>query len=190
MSGIVSALYFLLNLAFSLVLFVLWARIFLRYFRVSALHPISRLIDTLTTPVVGPVASLIGQNKPRQSLYDLPCFLVVILVELFKYIIIGFLLFNRLLPLEYLLLFVMADLITQPCNLMFYAIIIRVVMSWVNPMSNHPAQEALYLITEPLLRQGRKIIPTVSGFDLSPIIILAGLTVITILASSISPRPF
>ena len=72
---------------------------------------------------------------------------------------------------------------------MFYAIIIRVIMSWVNPVSNHPAQEALYLITEPLLRLGRRVIPPISGFDLSPIIILAGLSVITIMAGSILPRP-
>lgn len=189
MSGLISAGYFLLSLAFSLVLFVLWARIFLRYFRISALHPISQLIHTLTNPIVQPVESLMGQNKSRRTPYDIPCFIVVVVVEVIKYIAIGLLVFGRLIPFEYFILFVLADLIIQPCNLMFYAIIIRVIMSWVNPVSNHPAQEALYLITEPLMQLGRRVIPPISGFDLSPIIILAGLSVITIMAGSILPRP-
>ena len=71
-------------------------------------------------------------------------------------------------PILFILLYVLADLIIQPCNLLFYAIIIRVIMSYANPGWQHPLADFLRLLTEPLLILGRKIIPDISGFDFSP----------------------
>ncbi len=186
MSGLSAVGYFLFTLFFSLISFILWMRIALRYFRVSTLHPVSQGINRLANPIVGPLTPLFAGNKKRLSRYDWPCFCILVLVELLKFIVIGAFL-GAMLPWNYVLLYTFADLIIQPCNLLFYAIIIRVIMSWINPNWQHPIADVLRLVTEPLYRLGRQIIPDISGFDFAPFVILVILKVITLFISASLP---
>ena len=187
MSGLIAVGYFLFALFFSFLAFVLWTRIALRYFRVSALHPISQTINALTNPVIMPLAHMFPATKTRRSRYDWACFSVLVVVELLKFIAIGSLFLGAMLPWSFLPLYTLADLIVQPCNLLFYAIAIRVLMSWVNPRWQHPIADLLRLATEPALNLGRRIIPDISGFDFSPYIILIILKVITLFISASLP---
>lgn len=187
MSGFLTVGYFLTSLFFSLVLFLLWARIALRYFRVSVLHPVSHAINTFTDPVILPVERLFSSKKAIPRKYDLASFIVIIAVEFIKFIMLGLLLYSTILPLSYLLLFVLTDLIATPCNLLFYLILIRVIMSWVNPVWKHPVSDIINLITNPLLKWGRSIIPDISGFDFSPYIVMIILKVITLFMSASMP---
>ncbi len=180
MSGLLTVGYFLFALFFSVLSFVLWARIALRYFRISSLHPISQVINALTNPIIRPLSEMFAATKTRKSRYDWPCFCVLVIVELLKYIAIGALFLGAMLPWSFLPLYTLADLIVQPCNILFYAVIISVIMSWVNPHWHHPAAEVLHRVTEPLLQLGRKIIPNISGFDFSPYVILILLKIITL----------
>lgn len=53
-----------------------------------------------------------------------------------------------------------------------WIIIIRAVMSWVNPDPNNPLVKALRVITEPILKPLRDLIPParLGGIDISPIL--------------------
>ncbi len=54
-----------------------------------------------------------------------------------------------------------------------WIIIIRALVSWVSPDPYNPIVRALYLLTEPVLRPVRRIMPTRGlGIDLSPIIVI------------------
>lgn len=54
-----------------------------------------------------------------------------------------------------------------------WLIIIRALLSWVNPDPSNPIVRILYTITEPILSPFRKIIPAYSiGIDLSPVLAL------------------
>jgi len=56
-------------------------------------------------------------------------------------------------------------------NLYILIIIIRAVMSWFQPNPYNPVVRFVYMVTEPVLRPLRQIIPPVfGGMDLSPII--------------------
>lgn len=54
-------------------------------------------------------------------------------------------------------------------------------MSWINPYANSPFAEALHHVTEPLLHPARLIIPQIAGLDLSPILVLIALRLLTII---------
>lgn len=57
-------------------------------------------------------------------------------------------------------------------NLYMWIIIIRAIISWVNPDPYNPIIRFLYQITEPVLSPIRRIIPTyTTGIDFSPIIV-------------------
>ena len=49
------------------------------------------------------------------------------------------------------------------------AIFIRVILSWVAPMTANVFTEILFRLTEPVLAPLRRIIPTAGGLDLSPL---------------------
>jgi YggT family protein len=60
-------------------------------------------------------------------------------------------------------------------NTLMIMIVIRALLSWINIGTYNPAISLLYNITDPILNLGRKLIPTISGIDLSPMIIIVGL---------------
>lgn len=53
-----------------------------------------------------------------------------------------------------------------------WAIIIRILLSWVRVEALYPVVRVLEQITEPILAPARRIIPPMGGLDLSPIIVL------------------
>ncbi|HDD43385.1 MAG TPA: YggT family protein [Candidatus Desulfofervidus auxilii] len=56
-----------------------------------------------------------------------------------------------------------------------WIIIIRALISWVNPDPYNPIVRFLYAVTEPVLSQIRRYLPVVfGGFDLSPLIAILG----------------
>jgi YggT family protein len=66
-------------------------------------------------------------------------------------------------------------LIGQIITLYEIVIIVRIVLSWVPHNRNHPAAVFLYKITEPILAPVRRIIPSIGGIDVSPIVVFIGL---------------
>jgi YggT family protein len=62
-------------------------------------------------------------------------------------------------------------------NVYFFAVLLRVILSWVMPYGLHrnPAGDLLASLTEPLMRPARRLIPAVGGLDLSPIVVLVAL---------------
>ncbi|KTD74026.1 YggT family protein [Legionella tucsonensis] len=187
MSGLIAVTLFIVSLFFSVVIFSLWLRIALRYLRVSALNPVSQLIYRITNPIVNPIQLISKQPyKPGQK-YDIPAIITLLLVELLKIICTSLLVLNGLIPIVFIFIYIIADLIIQPCNLLFFAILIRVIMSFINPEWQGPIADFLRLLTEPLLKLGRKIIPDISGFDFSPFIIIALLKIITLFINANLP---
>ncbi|NNJ09675.1 YggT family protein [Chloroflexales bacterium ZM16-3] len=55
-------------------------------------------------------------------------------------------------------------------NVLLFAILGRVLISWIDPMGNMRATQILREITEPILGPLRSILPQMGMFDLSPIV--------------------
>lgn len=180
MAGLLAVGYFLFSVLFNIVIFVLWVRLVLRYFRVSVLHPMHQLILRFTDPVVLPFQWMIKKVPGSRQPYDWPCLIVLVLTELLKFTLVSFIFARGLLPWEYIPVYACADLIIQPCDLLFYAIVIRVIMSWVNPHWQHPIADIIRLITEPALRLARRLLPDMMGLDFSPLLVIFVVKAITI----------
>ncbi len=59
------------------------------------------------------------------------------------------------------------------------AIFGRAIMSWISPEGTDPLSKVLYQITEPILKPVRQIMPSTGMLDLSPLVALILLNVIT-----------
>ncbi|MCC5791679.1 MAG: YggT family protein [Legionellaceae bacterium] len=186
MNALMMTLYFIISIVFNLFIYTLWIRIGLRYLRFSSLHPVSQLIFTLTNPLVRPLQSIVQKNAKSTQL-EWGSIILLLLVELFKFILLGLLFYGQLFPLSYLLVFILADLVIQPLNLLFYMILIRVIMSWVQPDWRHPVNELISVFTNPILRLGHHFIPPISGFDFAPLIVLFIIKAITLFISASLP---
>lgn len=187
MSGITAVLVFIISLFFSLIIFSLWLRIALRYLHVSTLHPVSQLIYKITNLLVNPIQLVLRlKYQPRQK-YDIPAVITLIIVEVCKILILSLFAFHTIIPALYIAIYVLADLIIQPCDILFWAILFRVIMSFANPGWQGPIADFLYLLTEPLLKPSRKIIPDIAGFDFSPFFIMVLLKIITLFISGSLP---
>ncbi len=68
-------------------------------------------------------------------------------------------------------------LIATLINYYVIILLIRVLLSWIPHNRYHPLVQWLYRITDPLLMQARRIIPPIGGtLDVSPILVIIGLT--------------
>ncbi|MFQ5585683.1 MAG: YggT family protein [Thermodesulfobacteriota bacterium] len=65
-----------------------------------------------------------------------------------------------------------AQILYYVLNIYMWIIIIRALLSWVNPDPYNPIVRFLYQITEPVLYQVRKRIPYMGGIDISPLIVI------------------
>ena len=184
MSGLTSVGYFLVTTLFGLVTFVLWIRLFIRYFSIGPFNPFVQSIYQLTNPVIIPIQRYITRGAMVKSRYDLACFGLLVGCELFKFMLLNVFFLNQPLSILFLGLNVMASLIIEPCNLMFYAIIARALMSWFSPHAQHPMLAILFAITEPLLRVFRRRLPSVGAFDFSPLAAIITLEVIVLFVGS------
>jgi len=73
----------------------------------------------------------------------------------------------------------LGNLVDVLIQLYIIVIIVRALISWVNPDPYNPIVRFLYRVTEPALRPIRHRLPTMAmGLDLSPIVLILILTLL------------
>lgn len=70
------------------------------------------------------------------------------------------------------LLSALAQLLGIALHIYMWVIIIRAVISWVNPDPYNPIVQFLYRTTEPVLRPVRRYLPLAWGIDFSPFVVI------------------
>ncbi|HHD12174.1 MAG TPA: YggT family protein [Deltaproteobacteria bacterium] len=70
------------------------------------------------------------------------------------------------------LLNALAIILSWALTIYMWIIIIRALISWVNPDPYNPIVQFLYNVTEPVLYPIRKRLPYMGGIDISPLIVL------------------
>ncbi len=65
-----------------------------------------------------------------------------------------------------------AQILSMALTLYMWLIIIRALLSWVNPDPYNPIVRFLYQATEPVLFRARRLLPALGGMDISPIVVI------------------
>ena len=167
---------FLLVTLFDLYIMVILMRFLLQLFRADFYNPLSQFIVKATNPVLKQMRKVI----PGIAGIDVSSLVFAYLVSILKYCAL-YLLFVGMIPgVGRILILSLADLLNQSVELLFWMILIRSLMSWINPGMNNPIMAVIYQLTEPLMAPVRRIIPPMGGLDLSPLLLLLGLRFSTI----------
>jgi YggT family protein len=167
---------FLVQVLFGLYATLVILRFLLQLVRADFYNPLSQFIVKATKPLLNPLRRVI----PGVSGLDVASLLLawfVIAVE--QLVILG--LSGAGLQVTGALLLAIPELISLVINVFLFAILIQVILSWVNPGSYNPAISLINSLTAPLLTPVRRRMPDMGGLDLSPMVVMLGLVVLEML---------
>ncbi|HEY5604099.1 MAG TPA: YggT family protein [Gammaproteobacteria bacterium] len=171
-----NAIQFLIQTVFGLYLVAVMLRVILQLARADFYNPVSQFLVKVTNPPLIPLRRMV----PGFMGIDFAAIVLMVLIkalEIFLIVLIKGVSVNLL----GIVVLAVAELLRLLINVYFFTILIQVVISWVNPGTFNPVVSLLYSINEPLLRRARRIMPPISGFDLSPIVVIILLQLISIL---------
>lgn len=171
-SYLLTPIEFIITTLFSLYIMVVMVRFLLQLVRADFYNPVSQFVVKLTTPALRPLRRII----PGWGGIDFAALVLMLALQLLSLALV-LLLRGHGVPLVTLLFWSLAELIALALNIYIGAILIQVIISWVNPGAYNPVLSLLYNLTAPLLRPARRLLPPLSGFDLSPLLVLLALQV-------------
>jgi YggT family protein len=170
----------LIQVAFGIFIFAVLIRFLLQVSRADFYNPISQLLVSFTNPLLRPLRRVIP------GFFGIDFASVVLLLAL-KWVELALVVWLKDIPAQPLAILVSAviDLLILTINVYFFAVIVRVLLSWFTPygIRHNPAGGLLVSLTEPLLAPARRAIPPLGGMDLSPVVVLVGLQLIQLALS-------
>ena len=180
-----NAIVFIVNSLAQLYLLVLLLRLLLPWIRINFNNPISQAILRLTSPLVLPVRRLL----PPIGRVDTATLVVAFGIQYLAILIIMWIL-GRTPAIAPIAVTSIVNLVILTINLFIFAIIIRIVLSWLGAGGSYnPALAIIDAITEPVLRPFRRRIPPIGGLDISPIFAIILLSALAILVSGFKQLP-
>jgi YggT family protein len=162
------ALSYLVNLVFGFVLLAVALRFLLAWVRADFYNPVSQFIVTITNPLLRPLRRVI----PGWAGVDWPSLVLMLALKMTEVALLGFILAGSIPAVAGLLTFAVAEILQLIIYIFMFAIIIQVLLSWVNPGAYNPFTVLMYRLTEPLLRPARRLVPPVAGLDFSPVVVI------------------
>ncbi|HCN66338.1 MAG TPA: YggT family protein [Pseudomonas sp.] len=179
MSGLNGAAIFVIQTLGSLYLLIVLLRFILQLVRANFYNPLCQFTVRATQPLLKPMRRVI----PSLFGLDMSSLVLAILVQMVIFAVVltlSYMSFNIL----GLLAWALIGVFTLFLKVFFFAIIISVILSWVAPGGASPAAELVNQITEPALAPFRRILPSMGGLDISPIL---AFMVIQLLQSYVIP---
>ncbi|PMY35528.1 YggT family protein [Pseudomonas sp. GW456-L14] len=177
MIGLNTAAVYVLQTLGSLYLLIVLLRFVLQLVRADFYNPLCQFAVRATQPLLKPmrrvIPSLFGLDMSSLILAIVVQLLLMALTLLLTYGTTG----N---PLQ-LLIWSIIGVTALFMKIFFFALIISVILSWVAPGSHNPGAELVNQICEPALAPFRRILPSMGGLDISPILAFMVLKLIDML---------
>ena len=168
---------FLIQTVFGLYILIVMLRFLLQWARADFYNPISQFIVKATQPPLKPLRKII----PGIGGLDMAALIFMLVLKFVElWLVTGLLGMSP--QIGGLAMLSIAELLGLLINVFIFSILIQVIISWVNPGMHNPVMGLLHSLTEPLLAPARRVIPPISGLDLSPIIVIVCLQLASMLA--------
>jgi YggT family protein len=181
-SNVTAAIVFIVDTLAQLYLFVLLLRLWIPWLGGDFRNPIAQAILKLTSPLVIPVRRIV----PPVGKLDTATILVAFAIQ-YLTIFVLLLIMGRTAGIVPIAITSVVNLVLMSLRLFVFAIIVRVILSWIAPQGYNPALAIINTLTDGILRPFRRIIPPLGGLDLSPLFAIIALTAITIVVAGLKP---
>jgi YggT family protein len=171
-----NAAIYLISTLFSLYLSLVMLRFLLQLVRADFHNPLSQFVVKVTTPPL----RLFRRFIPGVAGIDLASIVLLLGLQMLMLWLMH-LASGRGINIGGLVVLSLAELISLTLSIYLIAIIAQVILSWLGPQGYNPIAGVLYSLTEPVMRPARRLLPPMSGIDLSPIIVILALQLLKIL---------
>jgi YggT family protein len=162
-----NAAVFLIQTAFGLYILAVLLRFLLQWVRADFYNPVSQFLVKMTTPLLRPLRRVI----PGFGGIDFASVVLMLALQIIELVLVTQLL-GQPSSAGGLMVLAVAELLSLLIKVFLFSILIQVILSWVRPGDYSPVSMLLYQLNEPLLAPARRIIPAISGLDLSPVLVL------------------
>lgn len=171
-----TATVFLIQTLFGFYILAVMLRFLLQCVRADFYNPLVQFLVRITNPPLLPLRRII----PGYRGLDLASIILAFVLQGVEVLLVTLLL-GRPAGVGGLLLLTVAELLKLLINIYLWGVVIQAVMSWFNPDPRHPAARVLAQLTAPVLRPARRVLPPISGVDLSPMLVVVALIFISLL---------
>jgi YggT family protein len=167
---------FLIQTLFHLYILIVLLRLLLQLVRADFYNPISQFLVRATNPVIVPLRRVV----PGLFNIDLASVLLLLALKMTELALVGVCAGHDW-NIVSLLLVSVAELLELLFHVFLFSILIQVILSWIKPDEHNPLTVLLYRLNEPLLGPARRLLPPIAGLDLSPIVVMVGLQLASML---------
>ncbi len=171
-----TATVFLIQTVSGFYILAVMLRFLLQCVRADFYNPLVQFLVRITNPLLLPLRRFV----PGYRGLDLASVVLAFVLQLIEVMLVTAL-FGQSPGVGGVLLLTVMELLKLLINIYLWGVIIQVVLSWINPDPHHPAARVLAQLTAPLLRPARRLVPPVSGVDLSPMLVVVALIFVSLL---------
>lgn len=158
---------FLIQSAATIYLVIVLLRFLLQLSRADFYNPVSQFTHKATLPLLSPLRRLV---PPLRNI-DFASLVLALLIQWLAIQLTASLNGNPLLNVFYVLWWGVLGIVSMLLNIYIYGLLAAIILSWVAPQNPHPAIGLLWQLMEPIMAPFRRIVPSLGGLDLSPILI-------------------
>lgn len=170
---------FLIQTLFGLYILIVMLRFLLQWVRADFYNPVSQFIVKATQPPLAPLRRII----PGFAGLDVAALVFMFALKLVELWLVMALV-GKGAPLGALAVLSVSELLGLLIMIFIFSILIQVIISWVNPGTYNPVMGLLHSINEPLLAPARRLLPPMSGLDLSPLVVIICLYLVRMLVEA------
>ncbi len=167
---------YLITTVFMLYMTLVMLRFLLQLVRADFHNPLSQFVVKATNPPLRLmrrfIPSIVGIDTASIVLLLALQMLMIWLINVTN---------GQSISLAGLTVYSIAELISLLLNVYLVAIIAVIVLSWIGPQGYNPVVSLIHTLVEPVMRPARRILPPISGIDLSPILVFLAMNLIKIL---------
>lgn len=168
---------FLIEVLFGIYMAIVALRIIMQWAHWEYHNPIVQLIIQATQMPV----KFLRRFVPPVGRWDSATIVLLFILAILKLFLIA-LVQPSLFSLAIIFRFAIGDIFSLFITLFSVSLIVQVILSWLQPHNNdNPITPLISRMNDPLLRPIRQRLPTMSGLDLSPLIALLALQLLSML---------
>lgn len=164
--------FYIVNTGVAVVVSLVALRFLLQLTQANYYNPICQGIGKITAPLVAPLSRL-----PTIGSINTGVFASAVVLQAAG-AALCFVMLGGLPDALALLVWSLLSVVGVLLDLIFYALLGMIILSWLAPNAAHPGAELVLQVTEPLLDPFRRILPNMGGLDLSPILLFVLINVL------------
>lgn len=165
-------LFNIINTVVAAVVALVSLRFLLQFTQANYYNPISQGVNRLTTPLIAPFKALPVMGTFNSGVLVSAIVLQALGAGLLFFIQGGL---PEALPL---IAWSALSVVGLLLDLIFYALLGMIILSWLAPQASHPGAELINQLSDPFLAPIRRFIPDLGGLDLSPIALFIALNLV------------